>query len=85
MGQAAGMHALLACELRQVMRGRLAFHGGIGGDDQFSDHALRQALRQRIQPKFARAYAIQRRQAALQDEVQAAVARGLLYRKPIRG
>ena len=59
MGQAAGVYALLACKLRQVMCSRFTFHSGIGGDDQLGDHALRQTLRQRIQAKFAWAYAIQ--------------------------
>lgn len=50
MGQAAGSDAVLAGQLRQVMRGGLAFHGGIGGDDQFADFALLQTLAQLVRP-----------------------------------
>ena len=39
------------------MRGRLAFHGGIGGDDQFLHFAFGQALVQLVQAELATATA----------------------------
>src|SRR5678815_1960228 len=58
VGQATRPHAVSARELRQVMRGRLAFDGGIGGDDQFLHFAFAQALVELVQPEFARADAV---------------------------
>src|SRR3546814_10034155 len=49
VGEPAGAHAVLARELREVVRGRLAFDRGIGGDDQLAHLALRQAVAQPVQ------------------------------------
>ena len=62
--QAAGPHVALARELREVVCGRLALDGGIGGDDQFRDLALVQSLRQQVQAQLARAEAVARRKLA---------------------
>src|SRR5690606_28681579 len=85
MRQPAGLDLVLARELRQVVRGGFALDGGIGGDDQLAHFALAQARVQPVQPDLAWADAIERRQPALQHEVQPAVAGGLLDREPVGG
>src|SRR5688500_7231833 len=81
--QPARTYAMLACQLRQVVRRRLAFHGRIGGDDQLLHLAFGQALGQAIESEFARTNAIERTQAALQHEIQPAVAGRLLDRHAV--
>ena len=81
----AGQHAGLARQLRQVVRGRLAFDGRIGGDDQLLHLARRQARGQPVQPELARADAVQRREPALQHEIEAAVTGGGFDRQPVGG
>src|SRR5690606_18998543 len=83
VGEAAGPDRVLARDLRQVVRGRLALDGGIGGDDQFAHLALGQALGQAVEADLARPDAVERAQAALQHEIQAAIAGGLLDREPV--
>ena len=73
-----------ARKLREIVRRSLAFHRGIGGDDQLLHLAFGQARGQPVQAEFARTDAVQRTQAPLQDEVQAAIAGGLLDRQPVR-
>src|SRR3546814_7887527 len=68
MGQTARLDAVLARQLRQIMRGRLTLDGGVGGDDQLADLATGQALGQHIQAQFTRAEAIEWRQPALRSE-----------------
>ena len=77
--------AQLARQLCEVMRRCLAFHRGVGGDDQFLHLAFGQPVRQRVQPQLARANAIQGRQPPLKHEVQAAVAGGLLDGQAVGG
>jgi hypothetical protein len=64
-------------ELRQVVRGGLAFDGGVGGDDHLARLARGQAFGQLVQAQLARADAVERGKPALQHEVQPAVAGGL--------
>src|SRR6476469_1229659 len=78
-------HAVLARELREVMRGRLAFDGRVGGDDQFLHFTFAQARVETVEAEFARADAVQRTEPPLQQEVQAAVTGRLLDRESIRG
>src|SRR3546814_8779631 len=51
VGQAAGAHAVVAGKLGEVVRGGLAFHGGIGGDDTFLHLARGQARGQLFEPQ----------------------------------
>ena len=50
----------LARELREVVRGRFAFHGGIGGDDQFLHLAFGEARGELVEAELARADAVER-------------------------
>ena len=83
MRQAAGVHATRTRQLRQIMRRGLAFHGGIGGHDEFAHFAFLQALRKLIQAQLMWTNAIERAQPTLQHKIQAAKARGLLDCQPI--
>ena len=65
------------------MRGRLALHGGIGGDDQLLHLALGETLAQQAHAQLVGTEPVQRRQPPEQHEVQAAVAGGLLDRGEI--
>ena len=49
MRQPARMHLVRTRELGQVMRGGLAFHGRVGGDDQLLHFALGQPLRELVE------------------------------------
>src|SRR3546814_10486152 len=70
MGQTARLDAVLARQLRQIMRGRLTLDGGVGGDDQLADLATGQALGQHIQAQFTRAEAISWRSEEHKSELQ---------------
>ena len=83
MRDTARMHLVLARELREVVGGRFAFHGRIGGDDEFPDIAFGEARSETIQTQLARTDPIQRRQPALQHKIQSAIARGLLDRESV--
>ena len=85
MREATGPHIVATRELREVMRGRLAFHRRVGGDDQFLHFAFAQALVELVQAEFARADAVERTQAALQDEIQTAITGRLFDREAIGG
>src|SRR4249919_3769295 len=83
MREPARANLVLACQLRQVMCGGLAFHGGIRGDDQFLHLTLGQARGKAVEAEFTRTNPVQWRQPPLQDEIQAAIARCLLDGKPV--
>ena len=65
------------------MRGGFAFDGGTGGDDQLLYLTFGQPLLQLLQAQLARADAIERRQPALQHEVDTAKTRRVLDRETI--
>src|SRR5690242_3391435 len=81
VGQPGRAHATGTRQLREVVRGRVTFHGGIGGDDHLLDLALAQAPGQFRQPQFFRPEPVQRRQPAHQHEVLATITGGLLDRR----
>ncbi|KAG0773497.1 hypothetical protein G6F22_014826 [Rhizopus arrhizus] len=83
--QAAGLHLPRARQLRQVVRGGLSLDGRAGGDDQLLHLAFGQAVLQLLQPQFARADAIERRQPALQHEVDATEPRSVLDGQAVGG
>ena len=74
MREPARATAGVARELREVVRGRLALDGRIGGDDEFLHLALREPVAEAVEPELARPDAVERRQPSLQHEIQAAVA-----------
>src|SRR5690606_12662972 len=59
----ARTHARRTCQAREQVRGRLAFDGRVGRDDEFADFTFAEARGQEIEAEFLRPESIQRRQA----------------------
>src|SRR3546814_13226448 len=60
VGEPAAAHAVLARELREGVRGRLAFDRVIGGNDQLDDLALCQAVAYPVHADFSRTNSVER-------------------------
>src|SRR5690348_14421603 len=69
----ARAYARHARDLREHVRGRLAFHGRIGRDDELLHFAFGQALRERVEAELLRAKAVEWRKTSEQDEIAAAI------------
>ena len=72
---------MFRCAARSLeeMRGGLAFHGGIRGEDDFLDFAGIEQRFELARADLVRPDAIERRQMPVQHEVAPAVTAGLLH------
>lgn len=74
VGEPARFHVRRLGQLRKHVRGGLAFHGRIGGDDHFLDFAFAEPGSEQVEAELPGAEAIHRRKAAKEDEIMAAIA-----------
>ncbi len=71
MGDARAADATGAGEFRDVVGGGLAFHGGVGGEDQLAHLTGSEPRVEPVEFEFFRTDAVQRRQVPVQHVVQA--------------
>ena len=82
---ATRFHFVTLRELRDHVRGRIAFDGRIRRQDRFLHVALREQRFELRESKLIGTDAIERREMAHQHEVGAAIAARLLDRRNVRG